>query len=94
MPASDVYSWAKASKKPSYAWTEISSKPIVLSGLTNIKFGISSSTLETYIQFIYNSTGDFFQITFKPEPNTGDRPKIELGKRVNNVWTQIWVLYS
>ena len=27
MPASDVYSWAKASTKPSYSWSEISSKP-------------------------------------------------------------------
>ena len=27
MPASDVYSWAKASSKPSYSWNEISSKP-------------------------------------------------------------------
>ena len=26
-PASDVYSWAKASSKPSYSWSEISSKP-------------------------------------------------------------------
>ena len=26
-PASDVYSWAKASSKPSYAWSEITSKP-------------------------------------------------------------------
>ena len=26
-PASDVYSWAKASSKPSYTWTEISNKP-------------------------------------------------------------------
>ena len=26
-PASDVYSWAKASLKPSYTWTEISNKP-------------------------------------------------------------------
>lgn len=26
-PASDVYSWAKASTKPSYAWSEITSKP-------------------------------------------------------------------
>ena len=29
MPASDVYSWAKASSKPSYSWSEISSKPIL-----------------------------------------------------------------
>lgn len=27
MPASDVYSWAKASSKPSYSWSEIGSKP-------------------------------------------------------------------
>ena len=27
LPASDVYSWAKASSKPSYAWNEITSKP-------------------------------------------------------------------
>lgn len=26
-PASDVYSWAKASSKPSYSWSEISGKP-------------------------------------------------------------------
>lgn len=26
-PASDVYSWAKASSKPSYAWSEITGKP-------------------------------------------------------------------
>ena len=27
MPASDVYSWAKAKTKPSYAWSEITDKP-------------------------------------------------------------------
>lgn len=27
MPASDVYSWAKASSKPSYSWSEISGRP-------------------------------------------------------------------
>ena len=27
LPASDVYSWAKASSKPSYSWSEITSKP-------------------------------------------------------------------
>lgn len=27
MPASDVYSWAKSSTKPSYSWSEIGSKP-------------------------------------------------------------------
>lgn len=27
LPASDVYAWAKAANKPSYSWTEITSKP-------------------------------------------------------------------
>ncbi len=31
-PASDVYAWAKASTKPSYAFSEITSKPTTLSG--------------------------------------------------------------
>lgn len=30
LPASDVYSWAKASSKPSYSWSEITSKPNIL----------------------------------------------------------------
>lgn len=29
LPASDVYSWAKASSKPSYAWSEITGKPTI-----------------------------------------------------------------
>ena len=29
MPASDVYSWAKASSKPSYSWSEISDRPTI-----------------------------------------------------------------
>jgi len=35
LPASDVYSWAKASTKPSYSWSEIASKPTLLSQFTN-----------------------------------------------------------
>lgn len=31
-PASDVYSWAKASTKPSYSWSEIGSKPFNWNG--------------------------------------------------------------
>jgi hypothetical protein len=35
LPASDVYSWAKASLKPGYSWTEIGSRPTALSQFTN-----------------------------------------------------------
>lgn len=35
LPASDVYSWAKASTKPSYSWSEIGSRPTKLSQFTD-----------------------------------------------------------
>lgn len=35
LPASDVYSWAKASSKPSYSWSEIGGRPTALSSFTN-----------------------------------------------------------
>lgn len=35
LPASDVYSWAKASTKPNYSWSEISGRPTALSSFTN-----------------------------------------------------------
>ena len=43
MPASDVYSWAKASSKPSYSWNEINSRPTKLSDFTN-DVGFSTTT--------------------------------------------------
>ena len=41
LPASDVYAWAKASTKPSYAFSEITSKPTTLSG-----YGITDAKIE------------------------------------------------
>lgn len=41
--ASDVYSWAKASTKPSYSWSEIGSRPTKLSQFTNDSGFITSS---------------------------------------------------
>jgi hypothetical protein len=35
LPASDVYAWAKAATKPSYAWSEITSRPTALSQFTD-----------------------------------------------------------
>lgn len=42
-PASDVYSWAKASSKPSYSWSEISGRPTALSSFTNDRGFITGS---------------------------------------------------
>ena len=42
LPASDVYAWAKASVKPSYAFTELSSHPTTVSG-----YGITDAVTGT-----------------------------------------------
>lgn len=42
-PASDVYAWAKAKNKPSYAWSEIADRPTKLSDLTNDRGFITSN---------------------------------------------------
>lgn len=44
MPASDVYSWAKASSKPSYNFSEIGSKPTTISG-----YGITDAYTKTEV---------------------------------------------
>lgn len=41
--ASDVYAWAKASVKPIYTWTEITSRPTALSSFTNDSGYITAS---------------------------------------------------
>ena len=43
LPASDVHSWAKASTKPSYSWSEIDSRPTKVSQFTNDSGYITSS---------------------------------------------------
>jgi len=54
LPASDVYSWAKQSTKPSYSWSEIGSRPTKLSEFTNDSgfiTGITSSMVTTALGF-------------------------------------------
>ena len=45
LPASDVYAWAKASTKPSYTFSELTSHPTTLSGygITDAKFGTAGT---------------------------------------------------
>lgn len=46
LPASDVYSWAKAANKPSYSFSEINNHPTTLAGygITDAKFGTAATT--------------------------------------------------
>ena len=62
-PASDVYSWAKASSKPSYSWSEIGSKPSTFTPSSHshsyIAASMSSSTVpakatDGRVEFYYN----------------------------------------
>ena len=44
MPASDVYSWAKASSKPSYSWSEITSKPSSFTPASHTHISLKGNT--------------------------------------------------
>ena len=55
-PASDVYSWAKASSKPSYSWSEITSKPSTFTPASHTHAYISSISCRWLtVQSIYLS---------------------------------------
>ena len=59
LPASDVYSWAKQSAKPSYSWSEIGSKPTALSSFTNDSgfiTGITKAMVTTALGYTPPST--------------------------------------
>jgi hypothetical protein len=59
MPASDVYSWAKASSKPSYSWSEIGSKPSFATVATSGKYSDLSGkpTIPTNNNQLTNGAG-------------------------------------
>ena len=77
LPASDVYSWAKASTKPSYSWSEIGSKPstftpsshnhsyLTLYGSRPANINFSTST---------NGTGAMFHFVATSSTKTGKPP--------------------
>lgn len=44
LPASDVYSWAKASTKPSYSWSEITGKPSTFTPATHTHNSLSGDS--------------------------------------------------
>ena len=81
LPASDVYSWAKAASKPSYNFSEIGSKPTTISGygITDAKISNGVITLGSdtitpltshqtlYTLSIYGGTTKV--LDFKPDAN-------------------------
>ena len=49
-PASDVYSWAKASTKPSYSWSEITDKPTIPDAQVQSDWTQSDTTKKDFIK--------------------------------------------
>lgn len=66
LPASDVYSWAKASTKPTYSYSEITGTPTIPAAANNGTFSIKTlvgSTTTTISDFTANqSTADDFTL--------------------------------
>ena len=85
LPASDVYAWAKASTKPSYSWSEISSRPTKVSQFTNDNGYITSSGSCSYA----TSAGNANTVDGKHVTNWGGIPFVasdgvmEVGKYID-----------
>ena len=80
LPASDVYSWAKASTKPSYSWSEITSKPTWIGSskpsysYSEITGAISTTELQNYL-----TSNSYLNVT------SGDNRYLKLsGGTINN----------
>ena len=77
MPASDVYSWAKASSKPSYNFSEIGGQVNANTQLTGI---IPSGCLPSYVDDVLEYAGlDKF-------PKTGETGKIYIDTTTNKTY--------
>lgn len=94
--ASDVYSWAKASSKPSYTYSEISSTPTIGNGtITITQNGTSKGS------FTLNGTGNATialsdtntdtNTTYKLVQNSNDKHQIKLQASTNGgtTWTDV-----
>ena len=77
MPASDVYSWAKASSKPSYSFSEIGGK---VNASTQLTGTVPSGCLPSYVDDVleYNGLANF--------PKTGESGKIYTDTSTNKVY--------
>lgn len=77
MPASDVYSWAKAASKPSYSFGEISGQ---VNASTQLTGTVPSACLPSYVDDVveYNGVANF--------PKTGEVGKIYTDTSTNKIY--------
>ncbi len=77
MPASDVYSWAKASSKPSYSFGEIGGQ---VNANTQLTGTIPSGCLPSYVDDVLEYEG------FNKFPKTGETGKIYTDTTTNKIY--------
>jgi hypothetical protein len=77
MPASDVYSWAKASSKPSYSFSEIGGQ---VNANTQLTGTIPSGCLPSYVDDVLEYEG------FNKFPKTGETGKIYTDTTTNKIY--------
>ena len=81
MPASDVYSWAKASSKPSYSWSEISGRPSSLPANGGNASTVNGHTVNANVPAgaVFTDTN-----TWRPLGTTGDTACAGNDSRLSN----------
>lgn len=77
MPASDVYSWAKASSKPSYSFSEIGGQ---VNASTQLTGEIPAGCLPSYVDDVLEYEG------YDKFPTTGEAGKIYTDTKTNKVY--------
>ena len=83
MPASDVYSWAKASTKPSYSWSEITSKPSTFTPASHTQAASTITGLATVA-----TSGSYNDLSNKPTiPAAANNGTLTIQKNGTNVAT-------
>ena len=81
LPASDVYSWAKASTKPSYSWSEIGSKPSTFTpsshdhNRTTLYTGSGARPTNINFSANTNGSGTMFHFVASSSTTTGKPPE-------------------
>ncbi len=79
LPASDVYAWAKAASKPSYAWSEITGKPVSFtpsdhlhskSQITDFPSSLPASDVYAWAKAASKPSYAWSEITDKPSAYT------------------------
>lgn len=76
LPASDVYSWAKAATKPSYTWNEIAGKPSSFTPASHTHLWANITDRPTKLSQLQDDvvSGNYFKLSANRITNLNDTP--------------------